>query len=166
MKIIIKITLVIIIVVFYSLWYFLHSDLYLKNKISSSEWSSHVDVHGFDEEIEHVVIRTNTKFLPNKMYFKNSKVTLVAKDTSGTLELEFFENGTWDIYDKYLTLNLNEIESNPLKEFEIKDSDYKKYSYKSKSIFIRDSGLSKRVDILSRNSILLTDLNGNSRVIF
>lgn len=154
----------------FSSWLYWGSDLKLEQEISSREWQSrtvtvieNTKTHQPIGPLRRVDISSNVKYLPNGTYLRVSNVILYAENDDAQNIMNISETGQWDVSDNYLLVT-------PTKFRNVSQSQNQDFTPEELELvtqfFKMDAQQSRRVDIVNKNTLLLTSLNHGSTVLF
>lgn len=151
-------------------WLYWGSDIKIENTITAKEWQSKmvtVISDSLQEEavgpLRKVDVVSNVKYLPNGTYIRVATIRLFAHSEQSDSIINISETGEWEISDNYLLISPKEfkdVSSAQSKDF----TDVQLQLIKQ--LFKMDSQLSRRIDIVNENTLLLTSLSHGSTVLF
>ncbi|XAW90729.1 regulatory protein ToxS [Vibrio sp. CDRSL-10 TSBA] len=155
----------------FSAWFYWFSDIKLQQVLTSREWQSKmvtlIESKQQNESVgplRRVDVTSNVKYLPNGTYLRVSLVKLYAMDKSVPEDvINCSESGEWDVSDNYLLLtptDFKDVSSTQSKDFTPEQLQL------ITQLFRMDSEQSQRVDIVNDKTLLLTNLNHGSTVLF
>lgn len=144
------------------------SDTKINHMLKSREWQSNVvsDVDAWNEGLKHLLrveIRSTWKFLNTNTYLKGSNLTLFYKHGHQPVQLHILENGTWKLSDSYLLLTPNEFKDVTVN---LDKSASPEVIQLVKDIYRSTSQQSRRVDVVNKNTIIITSLGQSSTVLY
>jgi len=154
------------------LWlFYLHSDLYQRNKIRSSIWINENRVllspkdklpeGGKIPPIKEVRSTSNSKFLSNGFYIRQSKVRAFATEAKPLLSLDIQDRGRWQIKDGYLLMKVENIENTGFPD------DHSPLAAEAeflKNIYFNEMKKAKKISYITDKILLLTALNQQNEV--
>lgn len=164
-------SILLLISVAFSAWFYWGSDIKLEQILSSREWQSKmvtlIESKHQNQSVgplRRVDVASNVKYLPNGTYLRVSVVKLYAVDkTVPENVINISESGDWDVSANYLLVSPTEfkdVSSAQSKDFTQEQLDL------ITQLFKMDSEQSRRVDIVNDKTLLLTSLNHGSTVLF
>lgn len=164
-------SILLLISVAFSAWFYWGSDIKLEQVLSSREWQSKMVTLIESKQqsqsvgpLRRVDVSSNVKYLPNGTYLRVSVVKLYAVDkTVPENVINISESGNWEVSDNYLLVSPTEfkdVSSAQSKDFTQEQRDL------ITQLFKMDSEQSRRVDIVNNKTLLLTSLNHGSTVLF
>lgn len=149
-------------------WIFWHGDFKLQHQLTSKEWksTSMAYMNLWDKEVsdlDKAVINSTVKYLPNHTYIKNSTLIFSSPDFEKPVEINIAESGNWDLSDHYLLvgpLEFKDITTTPITQIS------KTQIEELKTLFKVNSQQSRKIDVIDKNTLLLTNLGHGSTVLF
>ncbi|MFA0415327.1 regulatory protein ToxS [Vibrio renipiscarius] len=151
-------------------WLYWGSDIKIENTITAKEWQSKmvtVISDSLQEEavgpLRKVDVVSNVKYLPNGTYIRVATIRLFAHSEESDSIINISETGEWEISDNYLLISPKEFK-------DVSSAQSKGFTDVQlqliKQLFKMDSQLSRRIDIVNENTLLLTSLSHGSTVLF
>ncbi len=156
--------------IFSSSWLYWGSNLKLKQEISSREWQSktitelkNTNSHQSIGPLSKVDITSHAKYLRNGTYSRDSRIILSTLDNETQSTIIVSETGNWDISDNYLMVSRTQFKN-------ISQSQNSEFTQDELELitnfFEMEAEQSRRIDIVNNNTLLLTNLNHGSTVLF
>ncbi|WCE31570.1 regulatory protein ToxS [Vibrio sp. SCSIO 43137] len=151
--------------------FFLHSDFYQSSKISSSIWINENRVLLSEKDklpkeskippVQEVRSTSNTKFLSNGFYIRQSKVRAFTSEADPLLSLDIQDRGRWQIEDGFLLMEVESIENTGLPDGLTPLATEAEFL---KSIYFNKMKKAKKISYITDKIILLTALNQQNEV--
>ncbi|MGF1759412.1 regulatory protein ToxS [Photobacterium sagamiensis] len=153
----------------FSTWLYYSSDYKQERLLMSREWQSNTVSRVEETQLDPLgmgMLRrfeqtSNVVYLPNRTY---SRITLMKlfSATDEPLTLHISESGKWDVSGGYLLtepVEFKDITSGQNADFQ------KQHLATVKKLFRMDAQQSRRIDVLSEKSMLLTSLTHGSNIL-
>nr|WP_086937510.1 regulatory protein ToxS [Thaumasiovibrio occultus] len=154
-----------------SAWYYLDSDHRIERMLSQNKWqsaeASNIELKaGFMplgplEGLNRLEQTTQMVFMPNRSFSRFTHLILQREDDSVPLQVHISETGHWEVSGGYLQMEISDfsdVVSSHTDTFSDEELAFIRQYY------LIDSKQSRRVDVLSPQTILLTSLNNGSRI--
>lgn len=162
------ISIVILIAACVGSWMYWHGDAKVKQTLIAQEWhSSTIAYMNFWDlkvaSLDKAVITSTVKYLPNQTYLKNSTLTFSSDKVAEPIEITISEAGQWDLSDHYLIVDPSEfkdISTKPVTQIS------EEQVTELKKLFKISSQLSRKVDVVNGNTLLLTSLGHGSTLLY
>lgn len=164
--------IVLVLSVMFSSWLYWGSDVKTRQVLTSREWSTNTVFITSKEAMEAMPelepiskIRgfSAIKYLPNGSYIKVSTMNFYDLNNQMFMEMELSESGAWELSDSYLLVHPNEVvNTTPNRAHSALTEEQLGII---KELYMLDAQESKRVDIINKNSMLLTSLDHGSIIL-
>ncbi|MGC9460623.1 regulatory protein ToxS [Vibrio genomosp. F10] len=162
-------TIILAISALFSAWLYWGSDLKVEQVLTSHEWQSRLIT-----EVSHIAgdsvgplrraeVNSNVKYLPNGTYIRVSLVRLIVEESDSIVMINISETGEWDISDNYLLVSPKEFKD--VSSAQTKDFTEEQLKLITQ-LFKMEARQSRRIDIVNKQTLLLTSLNHGSTVLF
>ncbi|MGC9401499.1 regulatory protein ToxS [Vibrio genomosp. F10 str. 9ZC157] len=162
-------TIILAISALFSAWLYWGSDLKVEQVLTSHEWQSRLIT-----EVSHIAgdsvgplrraeVNSNVKYLPNGTYIRVSLVRLIVEESDNIVMINISETGEWDISDNYLLVSPKEFKD--VSSAQTKDFTEEQLKLITQ-LFKMEARQSRRIDIVNKQTLLLTSLNHGSTVLF
>lgn len=158
--------------VVFSSWLYWGTDVKMKQVLTSREWYSNTvfitsgkaakTIPELDL-IKKIQGRDTIKYLPNGTYIKASLMNFYDADNTMLMEMELSESGAWELSDNYLLVQPTAVvDTNPKRANQVFTDQQINMI---KELYMLDAQESKRIDIINKNSLLLTSLDHGSIIL-
>ncbi|WP_017034669.1 regulatory protein ToxS [Vibrio genomosp. F10] len=162
-------TIILAISALFSAWLYWGSDLKVEQVLTSHEWQSRLIT-----EVSHIAgdsvgplrraeVNSNVKYLPNGTYIRVSLVRLIVEESDNIVMINISETGEWNISDNYLLVSPKEFKD--VSSAQTKDFTEEQLKLITQ-LFKMEARQSRRIDIVNKQTLLLTSLNHGSTVLF
>ncbi|MFV0575588.1 MAG: regulatory protein ToxS [Vibrio sp.] len=149
-------------------WFFWHGDFKLQHHLISKEWKSTsvAYMNLWDQKVsdfDKAVIYSTMKYLPNHTYIKNSTLVFSSPDFKKPVEINIAESGNWDLSDHYLLvgpMQFKDITTTPITQITPAQAE------ELKTLFKVNSQQSRKIDVIDKNTLLVTSLGHGSTVMY
>ncbi len=163
--------LVLFVVAIGSVYILFFSDLPLERRLIANEWRSDATIHISKEkaeELEHIIgfvskvnISSNTRFLSDGTYIRESNVGLYQLDNKLTASITISETGEWSCSDSVLLLSTVDTQGYSLPR---NNKLTKEQIDVGKQWVILNDQQSKKLDVIDDSTILMSSLDNNTRL--
>ena len=164
--------IVLAISVLLSSWLYWGTDVKIEQVLTSREWSSNmvfIKPKGSLETIPELEAigkiqgLSTIKYLPNGSYIKVSTMSFFDFNNDMLMDMELSESGTWELSDNYLLVHPGEIMDTTPRNTRAAFSEEQLAIIKE--LYMLDAQESRRIDIINKNSILLSSLDHGSIIL-
>ena len=166
-----KVSIILLILsAFGSGWLYWNTDAKIERLLTRYEWQSKMVTLISDNKqadsigpLRSVEVSSNAKYLPNDTYLRMSVVRLYSAQTEPANVINISETGQWDINDNYLLVSPTEFKN-------VTSGQRQDFSEEQLELITQvikmNAQQSRRIDIVTPKTLLLTSLIHGSSVLF
>ena len=142
-------------------------------RLTAKKWHSNIEIYISEKQSisdiqrigtsSKVVVHSDITYLPNNTFIQESNISTYGEDGGHLFDISISGIGTWEYNEGYLFLELDKTHVLPLQDVESKVNS--EAIERVKELMIMDMQNVRRIDILNKNTMLLTSVDNSTRIL-